>query len=193
MRVLRSTKVQFWGACLLLAGPVLAGCGGAASEGSPAGSPSSAAVPGTVGTPAPEPADAVPAVLRFSAPTVSGGTFDGTTLAGRPAALWFWAPWCPTCRRLGPDVARLAATYQGKLQVVGVAGLSSDAGSMKDFVSDTGITGFESVADTGGDVYTRFGITSQDNWVFVAADGTVTEAAGLGPAELEDAFAELTS
>lgn len=193
MRALRSTRVRFWGACLLLAGPLLAGCGGAASEGRPAGVATPSAASGTVGATAPDPAGAVPAVLRFSAPTVSGGTFDGAALAGRPAALWFWAPWCPTCRRLGPDVARLAASYQGKLQVVGVAGLSSDARSMKDFVSDTGITGFESVADTGGDVYTRFGITSQDNWVFVAADGTVTEAAGLGPAELEAAFAEFTS
>ena len=31
-------------------------------------------------------------VLRFSAPLAGGGQFDGTSLAGRPAVFWFWAP-----------------------------------------------------------------------------------------------------
>ena len=35
---------------------------------------------------------AVPEALRFTAPLVGGGEFDGPTAAGRPAAFWFWAP-----------------------------------------------------------------------------------------------------
>ena len=35
---------------------------------------------------------AVPEALRFTAPLVGGGEFDGTTVAGRPVAFWFWAP-----------------------------------------------------------------------------------------------------
>lgn len=35
---------------------------------------------------------AVPEALRFTAPLVGGGEFDGSTVAGRPVAFWFWAP-----------------------------------------------------------------------------------------------------
>ena len=35
---------------------------------------------------------AVPEALRFTAPLVGGGEFDGPTAAGRPTAFWFWAP-----------------------------------------------------------------------------------------------------
>ena len=35
---------------------------------------------------------AVPEALRFTAPLVGGGEFDGATAAGRPVAFWFWAP-----------------------------------------------------------------------------------------------------
>jgi hypothetical protein len=35
---------------------------------------------------------AVPEALRFTAPLVGGGEFDGAAPAGRPVAFWFWAP-----------------------------------------------------------------------------------------------------
>ncbi len=35
---------------------------------------------------------AVPEALRFTAPLVGGGEFDGSAVAGRPVAFWFWAP-----------------------------------------------------------------------------------------------------
>lgn len=35
---------------------------------------------------------AVPEVLRFTAPLVGGGEFEGAAAAGRPVAFWFWAP-----------------------------------------------------------------------------------------------------
>lgn len=45
----------------------------------------------------PQPSDvedgALPEILRFSAPLLSGGTIDGAALAGRDVALWMWAPW----------------------------------------------------------------------------------------------------
>jgi hypothetical protein len=36
---------------------------------------------------------AVPAALQFDAPLVGGGRFDARQQAGRPLALWFWAPY----------------------------------------------------------------------------------------------------
>jgi hypothetical protein len=34
----------------------------------------------------------VPEALRFTAPLVGGGEFDGAEYAGAPVAFWFWAP-----------------------------------------------------------------------------------------------------
>jgi len=66
---------------VLLALTVLAACGGG-------GDGSSAPAAAT----AQEASAAGPDVLRFSAPIVGGGELDGSTLAGRPVAFWFWAP-----------------------------------------------------------------------------------------------------
>ncbi|MGH8775288.1 MAG: TlpA disulfide reductase family protein [Jiangellaceae bacterium] len=46
--------------------------------------------------------------LTFTATTVDGEQFAGSSLAGRPAVLWFWAPWCPTCVAEAPDVLAVA-------------------------------------------------------------------------------------
>jgi hypothetical protein len=52
--------------------------------------------PGATGqetsTPAPSAGAAVAAALDFEAPLVGGGRFDARAAAGRPLALWFWAP-----------------------------------------------------------------------------------------------------
>ena len=112
--------------------------------------------------------------LAFRATTVDGTAFAGAELAGKKTVLWFWAPWCTVCaarrrrrqgrrRRAGPDV-----------RVIGVAGLSTDAADMRRFVERGGLQSMTSLADTTGDLYTRFGITQQDTFVLVGPDGTVT-------------------
>ncbi len=64
-------------------------CGGgddgssAATSGAPAAATTAPVVAGM----------AVPAALEFSAPLVGGGDFDARSYAGRPLALWFWAPY----------------------------------------------------------------------------------------------------
>ena len=35
--------------------------------------------------------------LDFTGTTLSGAPFDGASLQGKPAVLWFWTPWCPFC------------------------------------------------------------------------------------------------
>jgi hypothetical protein len=79
---------------------------GASACGTPAAAPSAAestatslaAAPATTADPAapsalttPD-APVVPEALRFSAPLVGGGVFDGASMVGRPVAFWFWAP-----------------------------------------------------------------------------------------------------
>jgi hypothetical protein len=65
---------------------LLAACGSGDDEGATGD-------PGTEAGADRDEAQALPAVLDFSAPTVDGGTIDGVDLAGQDLVLWFWAPW----------------------------------------------------------------------------------------------------
>ena len=97
---------------------VLAGCGDAQPAGGPSDArpahgddlvrhcrghaPASRAPTKQAPKPAPKP---VPEQLRFTAETVDGKEFSGASLAGKPALLWFWAPWCPNCQAEAPAIA----------------------------------------------------------------------------------------
>jgi thiol-disulfide isomerase/thioredoxin len=58
-------------------------------------SPSGTARPGGDTPIAVQNANTSAQLLRFDAKTVDGKDFSGQSLAGKPAVLWFWAPWCP--------------------------------------------------------------------------------------------------
>ncbi|PXY21271.1 protein disulfide oxidoreductase [Prauserella muralis] len=130
--------------------------------------PSSPETSGSASRPAPP----VPDELRFSATTLDGKPFSGESLAGKPAVLWFWAPWCPNCRAEAPSLASTAKAHQGSVTFVGVAS-QDDAGPMRDFVRDYGVGGFPHLNDSGGELWQRFGVTYQPAYAFVSADGTV--------------------
>ena len=130
-----------------------------------------------------EPADAgdgtaaTPELLDFTATTVGGDSFDGASLAGSPTVLWFWAPWCPTCRSQIPQVQDLAQTYGDRVGVVGIGSLDS-AEAIADFAGDAeGVTHLE---DVDGELWTRFGVAEQSSFVVLDADGEVVFEAGYG-------------
>lgn len=123
---------------------------------------------------------AVPDSLKFSGTTVDGKAFDGTSLAGKPTVLWFWAPWCPKCRAQAPETSKVAAEFAGKANVVGVAGLDKP-GAMKDFVSSTKANGFPQLSDEPGDIWKKFEITEQSTYVLLDKDGK-TVFTGVLPA-----------
>jgi peroxiredoxin len=121
--------------------------------------------------------------LDFTVATLDGATFEGNSLKGKPAVLWFWAPWCPTCVGQAKDVTNLAATYSGKAAVVGVAGLD-EAAAMREFVAMTKVASFPHLADEDGVVWKRFGMTAQSTFVVLDADGAVVARGQLEPEEL---------
>ncbi len=190
----RRVDVAFAGLALAL---TLAACSGNAADGvaTPAAGGASSSAPaatsssgGDTSTPSGRPAvgttpaasAAVPALLQFTAPTVAGGELDARSLAGRRTVFWFWAPWCTICARSAPGVAAAAAQLGDAVRVIGVAGLSSDAGSMSRFVQQNGVGTLTNLADTGGDVFTRFGVTQQDTFVLVDETGKATTVAAYG-------------
>ena len=119
----------------------------------------------------------------FTAATLDGATFDGRSLTGKPAVLWFWAPWCPTCLGQAKQVNALAAGYAGKAAVVGVAGLGT-VPEMREFVGLAKLSGFPQLADEQGVVWKRFEMTAQSTFVVLDADGVITARGHVDPAEL---------
>lgn len=166
----------------------LSGCGaqgnapssGATGTAGPTSASSSAAAQAGSGT------ATVPEALRFTGTTVDDQPFDAATLAGKPTVLWFWAPWCPTCKAQGPETAKVAAQFRGEANVIGVAGLDKPQ-AMKDFVTDTKVGAFPNLSDEAGDIWKKFKITQQSVYVILDKDGktvfTGSLAAGKGLAD----------
>ncbi len=132
---------------------------------------------------------AVPEALRFRARTLDGEPFEGAALAGRPVVLWFWAPWCPTCRAQAPGVSKLADQFGDDLSFVGVGGLD-DAAAMDDFAGavDGAVT---LLADEEGAVWRRFGVAEQSTYVVLDARGDTVASGYLDDDELASVVADL--
>jgi thiol-disulfide isomerase/thioredoxin len=115
----------------------------------------------------------VPEQLRFTAKTLEGKDFSGASLAGKPALVWFWAPWCTRCQGEAEDIAAAAKENAGKVQFLGVAARDQVA-AMKKFVERYGLGSFPHLADMDAAVWKRFGVVEQPAHAFITADGTVT-------------------
>ncbi|GAA2116515.1 redoxin domain-containing protein [Streptomyces synnematoformans] len=180
----------------------LAGCGDSQDPAraddagsSPSAAPSSAQPPddggnddGDSGGPAAE----VPEALAFTGTTVGGDPFDAKTLAGKPVVLWFWAPWCTVCQGQAPETAEVAAEFEGRAHVLGVAGLDK-RDAMQGFVTDTGVGAFPHLADETGDIWKKFEITEQSVYVILDKDGeTVYEGVLPGGDGLAEKLSDVT-
>jgi thiol-disulfide isomerase/thioredoxin len=170
-----------------LLGPVLAALLALAACGGPAVDASDPAARDRAGAAASRPVD-----LGFTVTTVDGATFDGTSLAGKPAVLWFWAPWCPTCAVQAPQVTKLAERYDGRIGVIGVAGLD-DLAAMHRFLDVTKVHGITHLADEQGVVWRRFGVTAQSTFVLLDSSGAIIYRGYLNPDDLDRRLAELAS
>jgi thiol-disulfide isomerase/thioredoxin len=141
-------------------------------------------------SPAATAAKTVPAQLQFIAKTVDGHDFDGQSLLGKPAVLWFWAPWCPVCQSEAPGIGQIAATHPA-VTFVGVAGLDQ-LPAMQQFVAKYPVKGFTNLADIGGSVWAKFGVTHQPAFAFISADGGITVVkGGLSEPDLDQRVASL--
>ena len=132
--------------------------------------------------------------LQFIGTTLSGAPFDGASLQGKPAVLWFWTPWCPFCNQEAPGVSQVAATHPA-VTFVGIAA-HSDVGAMQDFVSKYNLH-FTHLNDADGSCWARYNVPWQPAYVFYRADGSSTfvnnPTAAMPQQELSVRLAALTA
>jgi thiol-disulfide isomerase/thioredoxin len=124
----------------------------------------------------------------FTATTLDGERFDGSRLEGKPALLWFWAPWCPTCRAQIDGVSRLAERYDGKVAVVGVGGLDSEK-AIRGLAEQ--IPHVTHLVDHEGAVWRHFRVTEQSTYTVIDADGEIESEGYLDDDELAAMVARL--
>ncbi len=122
----------------------------------------------------------------FTATTLDGDTFNGASLENKPAVLWFWSPWCPTCRAQSGAVSRLAQKYEGDVAVIGVGGLD-DKPAIRDLA--TKIPHVTHLVDDKGVVWKHFGVTDQSTYTVIGADGEIESEGYLD----DDALAALVA
>lgn len=156
-------------------GLVLAGCGGQAQ---PASQPPAQTTVTTTTEAGPAPTTsaaaqvAVPEQLKFTTKTVDGKDFSGESLAGKPAVLWFWAPWCPKCRGEAAGVADTVKSVGTTVTFVGVAARDG-VPNMQKFVEQYKLGDFAHLADTDLAIWRRFGVVEQPAYAFIGKDGKV--------------------
>ena len=116
-----------------------------------------------------KPPTASAADLNFTGTTLSGGTFNGASLQGKPAVLWFWTPWCPFCNAEAPSVSAVAAANPA-VTFVGVS-TRADVGAMQNFVSKYNLN-FTNINDADGSIWAQFNVPWQPAYVFIRPDGS---------------------
>jgi thiol-disulfide isomerase/thioredoxin len=129
-------------------------------------------------------------LLVFTATTLDGKPFDGASLQGKPAVLWFWAPWCPVCLGQAPGVREALSQYGDRVAIIGVAGLDKTE-AMPEFVRLAKVERMTHLADEAGVVWKRFAVTEQSIFVFIDAGGQVAFRGRLDPHDIPNRVADL--
>ena len=141
-----------------------------------------------------KPPSASAADLNFTGTTLSGGTFNGASLQGKPAVLWFWTPWCPFCNAEAPSVSAVAAANPA-VSFVGIS-TRADVAAMQGFVSKYNLN-FTNINDADGSIWARFNVPWQPAYVFLNANGTSSfvnnPTSAMSQQELTDRVRALTS
>ena len=109
---------------------------------------------------------------------LDGGSLDLATVREVPVVVWFWAPWCPNCRAMAPDLAAVADEYGDRVEFIGVAG-RGERDEMDEFVASTGAVTLPHVVDDDGSAWAAFGVVSQPALALVSTDGSVELVSGV--------------
>lgn len=193
MRSLNKPRLLAIAAAIALLAAACGGGGGDTASTDTGSTETDSADSATADAGSPDATAAETAPLEFTATALSGDSISGEDLKGADTVLWFWAPWCTSCRAEAPDVVEAAAEFAGSVEVVGVPGRGG-VDEIEDYVSDTGTESLRHIIDEDGAIWRDFGIIGQPAFAFVNDDGTAEVfVGGLGHDALVERMNELAS
>lgn len=115
----------------------------------------------------------------FELITTTGEKIRLSQLRGQPAAVNFWATWCPACRQELPALQAAFAEFEARGAAVLAVDLREDAAAVTAYAAEFGL-GFPLLLDTDGAVANAYRVVGIPTTVFVDADGVV-RARHVGP------------
>lgn len=108
-----------------------------------------------------------------------GNTVTLSDYQGKTVFLNFWATWCPPCRNEMPEIQQLYESYGengGDVIILGIAapnyGQEGSVSDIKEFLGDNGYT-FPVVMNSGGSLYSDYGISSFPTTIMIDSSGNV--------------------
>ncbi len=119
----------------------------------------------------------MPEAFNFTAATLDGGQFDGSSLYGKATILWFWAPWCGSCAADSKYVLAAIPDLPAGVQIIGVPTFSDDA-SMHEFADSLGVNVLTNVVDGDGAISLGFNLPELPSAAVIYPDGYIATIPG---------------
>ena len=140
----------------------------AASEAQTAGAPASRPVPMMAASQA----SGAPKAPDFSVQANDGQTYTLDGLKGNVVLLFFWASWCPYCRRAVPHMVSLSNEYaNSSFTMIGISG-DKDADAWRNYVEDHQMQ-WPQYLDRGHRIANLFGARGVPNFFLIDKNGDV--------------------
>ncbi len=194
-RLQRQAQISF--------GPAAAGLANqaqAVSTAAPSGDPGAQTVAApqvsvtTSGAPAAPPVEVGPheglLAPPFELPALgsAGPSLSLAALNGKPAALTFFATWCPYCRRQTPLLVEAARKYAGSVQFVGID-VGENEAQAQGYIKEMGIS-YPVALDDASQVGGLYAVTGFPTTFFIDAQGEIVRVQ-VGLMSAEDLEAQL--
>ena len=101
------------------------------------------------------------------------GTFELSSLRGKPVLLNFWASWCPPCKDETPLLEDAYARYGDDVEFVGID-IRDARDDALEFIETYDVS-YPQVRDEALRVYEQYGLTGQPESFFIDQNGIVVQ------------------
>ncbi|NVK54216.1 MAG: TlpA family protein disulfide reductase [Alteromonadaceae bacterium] len=134
-------------------------------------------------------AEPPPSAPSFTFSSLTGEQFDMPGFnQDKPTLLYFWATWCPYCKKATPRVVALHNDYGELIDVLAInVGINDSVALTKKYIQDYAIT-FPVMFDHDSNVSASYGVFGTPVFVIVSADGGILYRGHRYPDGLERAL-----